>query len=90
MAKSLLYQEGASTHVVPPGCLIGERQEVSVSFRYRGRIYRAVLRDKVVADDPYITLVKAAAFAYREGEPYQAQEVKRNVKDFLIKLDVVI
>ena len=59
-------------------------------MRYKGRIYRVVLRDKVVVDDPYVTLVKAVSFAYKMGEPYQAREIQRNVKDFLIKLDVVI
>jgi hypothetical protein len=90
VAKSLLYQEGETTLVVPPGCEIGERTEVPVSIRYKGRIYRAVLRDKVVVEDPLVVLVKASAFAIREGEPYQGQEVKRNVKDFLIKQNVVV
>lgn len=83
MAKSLLYQ--GSTLQVPPGCALCDRMEVPVSLRKNGRIYRFVLRDKVVPEDAVVMLIKAAAFAIAQGEPYAATMPARSLKDFLIK-----
>jgi len=47
MAKSLLYQASAP-HAIPPGCGLCERQEIPVTIRKNGRLYRFVLRDKIV------------------------------------------
>ena len=88
--KSLLYQDNDSPHVVPPGCGLCERTEVPISIRADGRIYRFVLRDKVVVDDPYLIGVKACAFAIQQGEPYAGTPVSRKVRDFLIKRETVI
>jgi hypothetical protein len=89
--KSLLYQDGGSPHVVPPGCGLCDRTEVPVSIRADGRIYRFTLRDKLVVEDPYLVAVKANAFAIQQGEPYAGTVTPRNVRDFLIKTrDVVI
>lgn len=86
--KSLLYQEG-QTNPVPPGCSIGERQEVAVSLRKEGRIYHFVMRDKIVPEDLLGIMVKAAAFAISQGEPYSGTPPARSVKDFLIKDSVI-
>ena len=89
MAKSLLYQDSTQM-TVPPGCLLGERTEVPVSIRKNGRIYRFMMRDKIVTEDLLGIMVKAAAFAISQGEPYAGTPPPRSVKDFLIKTDTVI
>lgn len=89
MAKSLLYSED-STMNLPPGCAIGERVEVPVSLRKDGRVYRFVLRDKLVPEDLLLVMTKAAAFAISEGEPYVGTPPARSVRDFLLKQDVVV
>lgn len=76
--KSLLFQPG-STLREPPGCG-PKRQEVVTSVEYQGRTYRMTLRDKTVELDPYLVLVKAAAFAVKAGEPYMGQVVPREVR----------
>lgn len=90
MAKSLLYQEEATTHVLPPGCGLCDRTELPITIRKNGRLYHFVLRDKLVVEDLYLVGIKAAAFAIQQGEPYGGTPAARNVRDFLIKLDVVI
>jgi hypothetical protein len=89
MAKSLLYQPGAP-HVPPSGCVLSERREVPVTLRKSGRLYRFVVRDKIGPSDVYLVLVKAAAFAIQQGEPYRAVPPARSLRDVLIKLDVVV
>lgn len=88
MPKSLLYQE--PTNIIPPGCALGERVEVPVSIRKNGRIYRFMLRDKIVPEDLLSIMMKASAFAISQGEPYAGTPPPRSVKDFLIKTDTVI
>jgi len=89
MTKSLLYQ-GQVGMVVPPGCLQGDRVEVPVSLRKDGRIYRFVLRDKLVVEDVQLMLMKAAAFAIAQGEPYAGTPPARALRDVLIKQDTVM
>lgn len=90
MTRSLLYQDSGTAHVAPPGCALGERQEVAVSLRRGGRRYTFKLRDKTNIDDLYAVGVKAAAFAIRQAEPFAGRSPDRGVKDFLLKLDVVV
>lgn len=86
--KSLLFQD-ATPFVEPPAC--GPcRKEVRVVFKKNGRLYTMVLRDKIAVEDPYLTMVKAAAFAIRQGEPYVMQPPPRKVRNFLIHSNVVI
>lgn len=84
-----LIEQGVTPFVVPDECRLG-RTEVVFSFRENGRIYRFVARDKVVPEDPYVVLVKAAAFAVRQAEPYNGRTPERSLKDFIIKNNVVI
>jgi hypothetical protein len=63
---------------------------VKAAIRKDGRIYRFVFRDKIVVEDPYTVLVKAAAFAIQENEEYAAKTASKAVRDFLIKSSVVI
>lgn len=87
-AKSLLFAEGQVLQQ-PPGC--GPcRQEVRATIRKGGRLYTMVIRDKVVVEDPYFVMVKAAAFAISQNEPYMGRSTPRAVKDFLIKSNVVV
>lgn len=87
-AKSLLFT-GALPYSDPPDCAPG-RKEVPVTIRKSGRVYKFILRDKIAIEDPYLVLVKAAAFAVQEGEPYAGRTPERSVRDFLIKSSVVI
>lgn len=89
MAKSLLFQDATELRI-PPGCGLNERVEVPVSLRKNGRIYHFMLRDKIVPEDLLSIMVKAAAFAISQGEPYAGTPPPRSVKDFLIKTDTVI
>ena len=89
MAKSLLYQDVTELRI-PPGCGLNERVEVPISLRKNGRIYHFMLRDKIVPEDLLSIMVKAAAFAISQGEPYAGTPPPRGVKDFLIKTDTVI
>ena len=89
MTRSLLFQDD-SPFQVPPGCGLCDRTEVPLSLRKNGRIYRFVLRDKIVPEDILITMTKAAAFAIAQGEPYAGTPPARALKDTLIKQDTVI
>lgn len=87
--KSLLFQENATPFTEPPDCQVG-RQEKTINIKKDGRIYRYVLRDKLVPEDVYLVLVKAAAFSIQTAEPYNGTPPNRSVRDFLIKQSVVI
>jgi hypothetical protein len=76
--RSLLFQ-GQSTLREPANCGPG-RQEVETAVTHQGRTYRMILRDKTVELDPYLVLVKAAAFAVKTGEPYMGRPVTRDVR----------
>jgi len=89
MTRSLLFQENAQFDV-PPGCGLNDRVEVPVSLRKDGRIYRFVLRDKIVVEDLLLVGMKAAAFAISQGEAYAGTPPSRAIRDTLIKTDVVI
>lgn len=86
-AKSLLY--GASQLEQPPGCGSG-RTEVTTTLREGDRLYTVVVRDKVIVEDPYLVLVKAAAFSIAKSEPYMGRAVPRSVRDVLLKSSVVV
>jgi hypothetical protein len=62
---------------------------VPINIKKNGRLYQFVLRDKVVAEDPYLVMVKAIAFAIRQREPYAAVSPSRSVLDFLVRQNVV-
>lgn len=87
--KSLLFVEGALPFGLPPGCSPG-RQEVTVTLRKFGRLYTMKLRDKITVEDPYLVMVKAEAFALQQAEPYNAIPPPREVRDVLIKTNVVV
>jgi hypothetical protein len=89
--KSLLFQAGATPFTEPEGCgAIPCRNEVPISIRKDGRLYRFILRDKVIPEDSYLTLVKAVAFAIQTNEPHSGSSPERSVRDFMVKNNVVI
>ena len=89
--KSLLFQEGQTPLIEPDGCgAIPCRTEVPINIRRGGRMYRFVLRDRVVPEDSYLTLVKAIGFAIQTGEPFAGKLPPRPVKDFMVKNNVII
>jgi hypothetical protein len=85
---SLLYQPN-SPFDLPTACAAG-RTEVAHRVVKNGKIYTMVWRNKVVIEDPYLVMVKAAAYALRTNEPYGALSPKRDYKDCLIKSSLVI
>jgi hypothetical protein len=88
--KSLLYQ-GVTPFVEPPTCAaIPCRTEVPVTIRKGGKLFKFVLRDKLVPEDMYLVLLRAAAFAVQTGTANVALPPARSVRDFLIKDSVVI
>ena len=88
--KSLLFQSDGPFEQ-PSACALQPcRTEVSINLRKAGRIYRFVLRDKIVPEDPDLVMVKAAAFAIQTGEAYNGTPPNRGLKDFLIKSSVII
>lgn len=88
MPKSMLYQPGTPLQQ-PPECGPG-RTEIFTTVMKNGRLYRLVVRDKIVVEDPYFVLVKAVAFAIRNGEPFMGRSPDRKLKDFLLKSAVSI
>jgi hypothetical protein len=89
--KSLLFQDAGLPFVVPAECsALTKRKEVPVNIKKNGRIYRFVLRDKIAPEDPYLILVRAAAFAIQTGEAYNGTPPSRAIRDFLIKTNVGI
>jgi hypothetical protein len=86
--KSLLHQNVLPGLTLPVGCGPG-RSEVPLTLRKDGRLYRFILRDKLIPEDPYLVLVKATAFAIQTGEPNNGTAPDRSIKDFLIRSSVV-
>jgi hypothetical protein len=86
---SRLYQLD-STFDIPADCLASGRAETKKRFLKNGKIYTMVWRDKVTIEDPYLVMVKAAAYAIRMNEPYGARTPRRDYKDFLLRSSVVI
>jgi hypothetical protein len=88
--RSLLAQ-GLTPFTTPSGCTtVPCRTEVTFSFKQNGRIYSFVARDKIIPEDPYFTLVKAAAFAIQQNEPYNGRTPPRSLKDFLVRSNLLI
>jgi hypothetical protein len=89
MTKSLIFQDNPP-HAIPPGCGACDRNEVKLTLRKNGRLYRYILRDKVVVEDIYVVMLKAAAFSIQQGEPYAGTPPDRSIRDFILKQNVVI
>lgn len=88
--KSLLYQAGSPYEGSDVCNLETCRKEVEITIRKDGRLYRFIARDKIAPEDPYIVMIKAAAFAIKSGEPYGGTPPSRAIRDQLVKSNVVI
>lgn len=89
--KSLLFQNAGIPFEIPAACSeLTKRKEVPIDIKKDGRIYHYVLRDKIAPEDPYLVLVRAAAFAIQTGEAYNGSTPGRDIRDFLIKSNVGI
>lgn len=88
MPKSLLFQ--GNTPLSEPVMCTPCQQEVRVAYKKDGRMYTMILRSRITVENPYLTMVKAAAFAIGQGEPYVMQPPPRKVRNFLIRSNVVI
>lgn len=51
---------------------------------------RVIVRDTIVVEDPYLNLVRAAAFQVSEGGPFPVPPVGRDIKNFLIKTELEV
>lgn len=49
---------------------------------------RVIVRDTVIPEDPYLNLVRAAAFQIGEGGAFPVPPIGRDIKNFLIKTDL--
>ena len=88
--RSLLAQ-GLTPFAAPAGCgLVPCRTEVTFTLRSNGRLYQFKARDKIMPEDLLFVLVKAAALAVQQGEPYNGRTPQRSLKDLLIKQNVVV
>jgi len=67
------------------------RREKEVVIMVGGRQVTLVVRDTVVPEDPYVNLVRAAAYPYQVGGgPFPVPPVPRTIKDVLIKRTITI
>jgi hypothetical protein len=86
--RSLLGRTPAVTPISElPGCEAGRTETVRV-IRKGGRLYRMVIRDKVVVEDPYLMMVKAEAYSIKTGTENAAKTTPRSIRDVLIKSNV--
>lgn len=88
MAKSLLFS-GTLPFTEIPGCALG-RQEAEVAIRKDGKIYRLKMRDKLTVEDPYLVAVRATIYAIRNQVPYPATPTSRDIRDYLLKNNIII
>jgi hypothetical protein len=86
--KSLLYQDGSPFQ--QPAACEPCRTETVKRFVKNGKMYTMTWRDKITIEDPYMVMVKAAAYAIQMGEPYAARTPRRDYRDFLIRSSLVI
>lgn len=78
-----------TTFSVPAACEPC-RVEAPFSVLIDGKLYRFVMRDKLLPEDPYLVAFKAAAYSLAQTEPYRGVPPARDVRDFLIKSTVTI
>ena len=75
----------AATNKVPV------RNELIVSFPLAdGTIRRAIIRDKIVVEDPYLKLVKAKLYSIKANDDFTAELTSREIKNALIKQNIQI
>lgn len=55
-----------------------------------GRTITVILRDSVVVEDAYLSLVRARLFAIQTGEPFSHNLTSRKIKDVLIRNNITL
>jgi len=55
-----------------------------------GRLVRVILRNSLVPEDPYLSLARAQALSIRTGDTFDADRIRRSIKDHLIKTNISI
>ena len=92
------YGEFGGT-VTPPvpsmdGSASEHRREKVVVTMVGGNQVTMIIRDTIVPEDPYLSMVRAAAYLYQQGsgpsKRFPVPPVSRQLKDVLIKTDLVI
>ncbi len=66
----------------------GHRTERTTAMTVGNYNVRVIVRDTVVVEDPYLNLVRAAAFQVSEGGAFPVPPVGRDIKNFLIKTEL--
>lgn len=84
-----VYQEEVPTEDIG----VGRREKMIIATVGDNRI-TVIVRDTIVPEDPYLNLVRAAAYPYLTGGGsnaiFPAPPVSRRIKDVLIKTNIVI
>lgn len=65
---------------------VGRRTERTTTLTVGENNVTIIVRDAIVPEDPYLNLVRGAAYQVADKGPFPVPPVSRNVKDFLIKL----
>lgn len=70
------------------------RREKSIVTTVGGRRVTIIIRDTIVPEDPYLNLVRASAYTFQarsgSNSRFPVPPVGRDIKDFLIRTNVVI
>lgn len=67
------------------------RNEVIIRFPLAdGTIRTAIIRDKIVVEDPYLKLVRAKLHSIKVNSDFAAELTTRKIKDALIKQNIQI
>lgn len=70
------------------------RRERTITTMVGGNRVTLIIRDTIVPEDPYLNMVRAAAYLYQEGggptKRFPVPPVSRQLKDVLIKVDLLI
>lgn len=85
--KSRLFT-GDVPLVEPELCGAGRRRLVT-TIQFGDKTYTIVKTDQPAPEDFYLVAVKANAYAIRNGIEYPGRDPNRQVRDFLIKNNVV-
>lgn len=66
----------------------GNRVQRTTTMTVGNYTVNVIVRDSIVPEDPYLNLVRAAAFQLSEKGPFPVPPVGRDIKDFLIKTEL--
>jgi hypothetical protein len=87
--KSLLFQNPLPPFTQPPGCEPGCGEQ-SISIKKNGKLYKLVVRTKTGIEFPYLTMLRAYAHSLQASEPYAGTTPGRDLRDALIKTNLVV